>query len=561
MNLLANRYLTVFGALAATVCLPFLLRPRGDKHTRIASVNSKPLETLVVLTPHVESIRREFSIGFAEHMAREHSRRVEIEWRTPGGTSEIDRYLDTEFRAAFEAWWKGSGKYWSPDLASVVSLSKVPEDLAANKKEAREEFLKSNVGVKIDVFFGGGVYDFERQKKKGYLVPSDSTGIYGFVGLQKQYPEWFTDAVIPASFSGDVYRDPQLCWVGSCLSSFGILYNKDTLERKSIPEPPKRWADLASPAYTGSIALADPSKSASVGKAFEMILQQEIQRSMASVKPRNDDPVPPGTILPPETPEAAVREGWVHGLQLIQKIGANARYFTDSGPKPPGDVARGDAAAGMCIDFYGRTYVEKLTQHHTYCRVAYVTPEGGSAVSVDPIAMFRGSQQPELATKFLEFVLSKPGQRLWAYKAGEPGGPTRVALRRQSVRKDMYAVEERLHCSDPDERPYETTTFVYKSELTSPLFGALRVIIKAMCIDTHDELRDAWKALQKANFPTQATAAMQELTAVGYDKVASNMTKTMNSTDKLAQAKLASDLAAIFRGNYERARQMAEAAR
>ena len=30
------------------------------------------------------------------------------------------------------------------------------------------------------------------------------------------------------------------------------------------------------------------------------------------------------------------------------------RYFTDSGVKIPLDVATGEAAAGMCIDFFGR---------------------------------------------------------------------------------------------------------------------------------------------------------------------------------------------------------------
>ena len=42
-------------------------------------------------------------------------------------------------------------------------------------------------------------------------------------------------------------------------------------------------------------------------------------------------------------------------------LAANARYFTDSSQKPPIDVAQGDCAAGICIDFYGRAQAEAVT--------------------------------------------------------------------------------------------------------------------------------------------------------------------------------------------------------
>jgi hypothetical protein len=36
--------------------------------------------------------------------------------------------------------------------------------------------------------------------------------------------------------------------------------------------------------------------------------------------------------------------------------------------------------------------------------------------------MFRGAPNPELATRFIEFVLSMEGQRLWAFKTGASDG-------------------------------------------------------------------------------------------------------------------------------------------
>ena len=51
-------------------------------------------------------------------------------------------------------------------------------------------------------------------------------------------------------------------------------------------------------------------------------------------------------------------QGWRNGMNLIKIISANARYFTDSASKVTKDTASGNAAAGMCIDFYGRSEAE-----------------------------------------------------------------------------------------------------------------------------------------------------------------------------------------------------------
>ena len=42
-------------------------------------------------------------------------------------------------------------------------------------------------------------------------------------------------------------------------------------------------------------------------------------------------------------------------------------------------------------------------------------------------------------TRFVEFLLSPEGQRLWILRAGQPGGPVERALRRPPVRQDLYA--------------------------------------------------------------------------------------------------------------------------
>ena len=61
---------------------------------------------------------------------------------------------------------------------------------------------------------------------------------------------------------------------------------------------------------------------------------------------------------------------------------------------------------------------------------AYVNAAGGSSVSVDPIGMFRGAPNADVAREFIAFTMSPAGQKLWNWKVGTPGGPERYALRR-----------------------------------------------------------------------------------------------------------------------------------
>lgn len=548
-----KRYLIVVGALVLTLLIPFLLRPSEDT----AGFDVDAGGTLTIITPHVESIRTEFTKAFQRHMKEKFGRNVEIQWLTPGGTTEIDKYLDTEYRAAFENYWKTSQtEDWNSSFGGAVSVSKLPDDADPKLKAARQYFLNSSLGVKIDLFFGGGTYDFEKQKRKGYLVATDATGTHGPAAVKKKHPEWFTEEIIPQTFAGEIFYDNSLCWIGNCLSSFGIVYNEDLLERLGIYQEPKQWEDLTSAAYSGYIALADPGKSGSAAKAFEMIIQQQMQTAVKQAQ--KDAASPPSGTQPVRSVEEALGYGWTRGLQIIQRIAANSRYFTDAAPKPPQDVARGEAAAGMAIDFYGRTFVEKLQKPDGTCRVKYISPKGGSAVSVDPIAMFRGAPNPELATQFIEFTLSMEGQRLWGNRANTQDGPERVALRRLPIRKDYYTPSERINAADPNDRPYEQTTFVYEPTYTGPAFNALRIIIRAMCLDTQDEMKIAWTALRDHNFPPKATANFSDLRIISYDKVMTGISKIFAGSDKVVQARVARDLAGQFRNQYLNAAEMAK---
>src|SRR6185503_13252535 len=155
-----------------------------------------------------------------------------------------------------------------------------------------------------------------------------------------------------------------------------------------------------------------PTKSGSVAKAFENIIQQQMQQRLHALQTAE----PAGDAKTIE--DRAVREGWIEGMRLVQRIGANARYFTDTSQKPPIDVAAGNCAAGLCIDFYGRQQQEATRRRDRSARIGYVSPAGGSVASVDPIALLRGAPNRAIAVAFIEYVLSPEGQKLANFKVG-----------------------------------------------------------------------------------------------------------------------------------------------
>jgi iron(III) transport system substrate-binding protein len=499
-----NRYLFVILAMAAVIAAPIFLRPAASARTSDYAKRDR----LVIITPHVETLRYELETAFVRWMKEKYDRKVVIDWRIPGGTSDIIKVVNSEYAAAA----KGAG-------------------------------------IAVDLMLGGGPIDYGGLKQNGYIVAAESSGKYGPSAVKATHPDWFGDKAIPASVAGQTYYDPDLTWVGTCLSAFGICWNKDNLQRRGIA-PPVTWSDLASPGYENQLAVSDPTKSGTVAAMFENILQMSIAKAVAEGKAAGE---------PADKTPVRIFQGWEAGLREIRRIGANARYWTDSSTKIPLDVAEGEALAGMCVDFYGRNIIERLSKVNGTSRVGFIAPVGGTTISPQPVAMFRGAPNPELATRFIEFVLSLEGQKLWGLKAGAPGGPEKMALRNMPLRRDYYVPEILQFAADPELRPLEPgVAFVYEKKYTGDLFSSIRFLIRAMCIDPHIELKEAWHELIISGFPPQATAVFDAMPdSVTYEHARTVVAPILKARDPIAAAKLSRELSGQFRNQYLKVRDLA----
>jgi len=358
-----------------------------------------------------------------------------------------------EFSTAFNAWRIEQGKKPVEFDWRSGGTSALRKQVLAAFTGLAENGNEDN-GIGADLFFGGGEYD-HGQLKRGITIArgDEKVGISATVPLP--IPDDLLREAFPDPMIGDAaLYDSDMYWVGVAMSAFGIVYNKDALDMIGLPEP-TTWADLTDPRYRGWIALADPAHSGSIMVTYEAIVR---------------------------------RMGWTQGWATLREAFANARYFTASSSKVPVDVSSGEAAAGMCIDFYGRFQAGAVGDD----RVGYVDPAYMTAINADPISMLRGAESPELAMEFIMWTLTQEAQRLWQRKLTTPDAPEQYQLRRLPIRSDMYTPDEMTHWTDqvnPFEiaRPFPEGIRGYHS--------SVGMLAHAMAIDIHHDLIQAWEAI------------------------------------------------------------------
>jgi iron(III) transport system substrate-binding protein len=319
----------------------------------------------------------------------------------------------------------------------------------------RKTYAGSKEKVKsagIDIVWGGGEDNFMKMTDEGILQPMT-------------IPESFREHV-PAVFGGLPMFDQDGHWAGTAISAFGILYNKGMLDRLKLPHP-RTWDDLGEGKYFDLVVLADPTQSSSAAAVNEMVVQS-------------------GKDWP---------DGWA---KLLDILGNAKKFFT--GASDAANAVTSIAPVATCIDFYGSMRVSRYPE-----QLEYVSPAGQTALTPDPIGILKNPPHPELAQRFVDFVLSRRGQVLWALPVGAHHGPVHKPLFRTPIRRDVFtAYKGKLlgGISDPFATGEEMKLDL---QMRNVRFGLLRHLVRAAALDNREGLKQAKKALIESNF--EATRA------------------------------------------------------
>ncbi len=182
----------------------------------VTSGSAFAADRLILLSPHWQGIRLEFTDAFQRHYRETAGRDVELQWLdVGGGSSDIIRYIESQF--------------------TVKPL-----------------------GIGVDMVFGGGTDPYIYLKDKGLLAPY-------------RLPQAILSD-IPPDIAGHPLYDADHGWYSASLTGFGIITNRAVMKKLGLPEP-KTWTDLARPEYFSWVGCADPRKSGSAHMAYEIILQ------------------------------------------------------------------------------------------------------------------------------------------------------------------------------------------------------------------------------------------------------------------------------------------------
>lgn len=534
----------LFLLLAGVVALPLIFRKKE-------SMLMKTDDTLVVISPHTEFICEEFGQAFQKWYFAKTSRTLWVDFRHIGGGTETQKFLDAIYENAFKTYWeKTLKKTWNHEIqvsyCKDMPLDDTPDD-DTRQESARRAFLNAPIHCGIDVIFGGGNLLAQAQAARGQFVSS---------GIEEKHPEWFADDCMPAIWAGELTRDPHGLWLGAVYSSYGLVYNEQSLAKIQVENAPSSWEDLADGVFFGQLALSDPTKSGAAKRTFELIIQEQMYHEAEK-----------DLALGVQNAMPAIEKGWIEGLRVVQKIAANARYFTDKSTKPALDVAAGDCTVGLIFDSYGRTQRQSIVERGGVDRMRFVIPEKGATLEPDPIALLKGAPHIEIGKLFIEFVLSEEGQKLWAYRKHTPGGPEGYELSRMPIRRDLYTPTHLQHFSDATLNPYlNPQQYTYQSAWTLPIYKALHLVIKGMCIDPHVELQAAWKAILKAKAANQletaenALSVLNDMTGLTYQTVAGSMSDAISQGDPLEVIVLQASLARRFAQQYRKAEAIANQA-
>ncbi|NLM06288.1 MAG: ABC transporter substrate-binding protein [Tissierellia bacterium] len=209
-----------------------------------------------------------------------------------------------------------------------------------------------------DLWFGGGLDAFMDAKAKGFLESFE-------------VPE---AADVPAE-----YKDPEGFWYSKGLTVVGFLLNDKVIAEKGF-KAPETWADLADPIYKDEIIMSNPAISGT---------------NYAAVK----------GIIDMMGEDAA----W----DYFAKLNDNIPYYGKRGKDPQEKTVAGEFAIGIIpVD---KSAFDAAAENG----LTVVYPTDGIPWVPEGVAVFKGSENADVAKEFVNFMLRPDNQQIVAELDGK----------------------------------------------------------------------------------------------------------------------------------------------
>jgi ABC-type Fe3+ transport system substrate-binding protein len=292
-------------------------------------------------------------------------------------------------------------------------------------REAFDALAKPGQGG-VDVFWAPALGSFPALRELGAFQPIavDRAALPGRIGKQ------------PVS-------DPNGYFEAYEVAGYGLAVNAAKLNALGLAQP-KAWRDLADPRFAGQIGLPVPGQVGFAPALYDVILQSE---------------------------------GWEKGWALISEIAGNGKLL-EFGGSPTADVASGDIAAGLTIDFY------PLSAAAGGDPLAFIYP-ARTAFLPAHVAVTASAPHTATAAAFVQFLLSREGQEVLL----------RPDVRRHPIRPDAYG---KAPAGFGNPFAPDDITFAYDSELGRLRRGVIATLFQTAIASRHDKVVALWRAIHDA---------------------------------------------------------------
>lgn len=256
--------------------------------------------------------------------------------------------------------------------ARIIVVTSFPEELATRYEQ---EFEKRNPALHVqfvwkqsrdalaelskpdqggaDVYWAPTVANFALLKERGTFgeIKVDRTALPGKLGNQQ-------------------ISDPDGRFEAFDVAGYGVVVNAPLAAKEGLPLP-QGWRDLANPDYARRLVMPVPAKVGFSPALYDIFLQSE---------------------------------GWDAGWSILSEMAGEAELL-DQGALPTAQVREGKAVFGLTIDFFA------VSAKANGAPVEMIYP-ARTAFLPAHVAVMAATKHPAAAQAFVDFVLSKEGQRL-----------------------------------------------------------------------------------------------------------------------------------------------------